>query len=181
MTQEALVIFVNLVVHQGLLAHRLTAYALLETLDDFLHDRLVENHALARHHTQHITACEQFSALQTDTVATRIEHVNPQFFVENLTREDKHLNLRIGLLGLTADFHTDGGGTVQSEVEQHEVGLLLFDESPVSRLILCRSDDFRLRNLVTENTFGTLQFQGNILHNDYFEIFHIVNILSFLS
>ena len=62
---------------------------------------------------------------------------------------------------------------IKSEVEQHEVGGLLFDEFPVSRLVLCRSDDLSFRDVGTDNAKGAFEFEGHILNDDDFKILHI--------
>lgn len=63
MAKETLIVFVNLIIHECLLPHQLVAHAMLEALDDFLENGLIEHHFLACHHADHIAACEQFATL----------------------------------------------------------------------------------------------------------------------
>ena len=78
------------------------------------------------------------------------------------------------LLRVAADLDANGGRAAQSEVEQHEVGLLLLQQPPVSRLVLCCSDYFCLGNVGAHDTEGSFEFEGYILNDDDFEIFHII-------
>ena len=166
MAQETLVVLINLVVDEGFLTSQLRRDSMLEAIDNLLQDGLVEYQLLAFHDGHHVTTRQQFATLQNDAVGTRIEHVHPQFLVEYLARKDEYLHLRIELLGLTADFHTYRCRATQSEVEQHEVGLLLFDESPEGSLVLSRADDFRFWYLVTYDAFCTFQFEGYVLNDN---------------
>ena len=75
-------------------------------------------------------------------------------------------------LSMTADLNTDGGRASKPEIEQHEIGLLLLQQSPIGRLVLRRSDDFGLGDIVADNTLRALQLQGHVLYDDYFEVFH---------
>ena len=173
MAQETLVVFINLVIDESLLAHQLAVHALLESLDNLLQDRLVEDHLLAAHAARHITTGEQFAALQDDSVASGIQRIHPKLLVENLARKDEHLHVGILLLGAAADFHANGGRTAQSQIEQHEVGLLRLDKSPVSRFVFGSSYDFCLRNVGLEDALGTFQLQWNIFYYNHFKILHI--------
>ena len=51
--------------------------ALLESLDNLLEYRLVENVFLATHNAFHVTSCEQFATLQADAVSTSVEDIDP--------------------------------------------------------------------------------------------------------
>ena len=84
---------------------------------------------------------------------------------------------------MAADLHSDGRRASQSQVEQHQVGQLLLDESPVGGFVLCCSDDLGLRDIVTEDAHGTFQLEGHILYNDDFKWFHIclVNVISIVG
>ena len=77
MTEETLVVLVDLVVHERLLLHELTAHGSLEALDNLLEDRFVEHQLFAIHHGRHIATSEQFACLQDDAVGTSIEHIHP--------------------------------------------------------------------------------------------------------
>ena len=144
---------------------------MLEAVDNLFEDGLVEHHLLALHHTRHVGPCQQFAALEADAVATCIEHIHPQLFVEYLAGEDEHFHVRIRLLGVAANLDTHGGAAAQTKVEQHQVGRIALDESPVLRLVLGRSNDFGLGDVVTEDAFSAFQFERNILHDDDFEFF----------
>lgn len=160
MAQETLVILINLIIYQSLLTHQLAVYALLETVYYLLKDRLVEHQFLTSHAARHIATRKEFATLQNDAVAARIEHINPEFFVQNFSCKDEHLHVRILLLGLAADFYAYRGGTAQSEVEQNQIGQLLLDEFPIGYFALGSTDDFSLWNIILEDTLCTLQFQG---------------------
>ena len=118
------------------------------------------------------TYCEYFRALLAKgdvfhiAFGSGIEHVNPKLLVQDFAGEDEYAHLRIHLLGLTAYLDADSRGAAQSEVEQHEVGLLLFDESPEGSLVLSRADDFRFWYLVTYDAFCTFQFEGYVLNDN---------------
>ena len=69
---------------------------------------------------------QQFTRFQDNAVGTGVENVDPEFLVEYLASEDKHLDTGVHLLCRATQFDADGGGTAQSEVKQYEVGQLLF-------------------------------------------------------
>ena len=177
MAQETLVILINLIIHQSLLTHQLAVYAPLETVYYLLKDRLVEHQFLTSHAARHIATRKEFATLQNDAVAARIEHIYPEFFVQNFSCKDEHLHVRILLLGLAADFYAYRGGTAQSEVEQNQIGQLLLDEFPIGYFALGSTDDFSLWNIILEDTLCTLQFQGHVFYYDDFKIFHFLIFL----
>ena len=174
MTKETLVIFVNLVVHQCLLLDNLAADRGFETLDDLLEDRLVEHQLLAIHHGRDITTSQQLASLQNNTVSPGIQHVHPQFLIQDLTREDQHLHLRVQFLRVTTDLHADGGRSPKAEIKQHEVGNLLLEQSPVGWFRVCCTNHFRLWDVRADYTEGAFQFEGHILNDNDFEMIHVV-------
>ena len=76
---------------------------------------------------------------------------------------------------MTTDFHPYSGGATQAQIEQHQVGLVLLNQTPESRFVLCRSDNLRLRDLITKNTFCAFQFQRHVFYDNYFEVIHDCN------
>ena len=151
MTQKAFIIFVDLIIDERLLLDELSTDGGLEALHDLLQDRLVEHQLLTVHHSVHITAGKQLSRLQDHTVGTCVKHVDPQLLVENLTGEDQHLDIRIQFLGMSAYLHADGRRPAKSKIQEHEIGLLLFDHPPVSLFVLCCPDDLGLRDVITND------------------------------
>ena len=180
MAEEALIIFVDVVRDESLLAHDLIVDTFLEPLHDLFEDRLIEDELLTAHHSFDIIARQQFPGLEDDTVAACVEHIDPQLLIQDLTREDKHLHLRIALLRMAADLHTDSRRAAEAEVEQHEVGLLLPHQFPVGGLIGCRTEDMCLRNVVGNDSFRAFELEGHILYNDDIEVFHIAFYLFLL-
>jgi len=77
MPEQALVIFVYLVMHERFLTCELAAYGTFETLHYLLQNRLVEDKTLAFHYAAYITTREQFATLQNYTIGTGIEHIHP--------------------------------------------------------------------------------------------------------
>ena len=177
MAKETLVVLINLIIHQSLLTHQLAVYAPLETVYYLLKDRLVEHQFLAAHTARHIATCKEFATLQDDAVAARIEHIYPEFFVQNFSRKDEYLHVRILLLGLTADFYAYRGRTAQTQVEQNQVRQLLLDEFPIGYFALGSTDDFSLGNIVFKDSLCALQFQGHVFYYDDFKIFHCLIFL----
>ena len=145
---------------------------MLEAVDDFLKDGLVENHLLSLHDARHIGPGQQLATLQTDTVATSIEHVHPELLVQDLSCEYQHFHLWVALFGMSAYLHAYGSRTTQPQVEQHQVGKIVLDESPILGLILSCADNLGFGNVVTEDSFCAFQFQGHVFHDDYFKLFH---------
>ena len=172
MTKEALVIFVNLIIYQSLLAHQLTIDTFLETFYDFLQNRLIENHLLTTHAGSHIATGQEFPTLQDNTIATCIKNIHPELLIQDFSRENQYLYVRILFLGIAADFYTHRSGTAQTKIEKHEVRQLLFDEFPIAHLTVSCSDNLSFGYIVFENSFRTFQFQRYILYYDYFKIVH---------
>ena len=158
MAQETLVILVYLVSDESLLPKNLVAHHALELLYNLFENGLIKHQSLAIHHAGYVAPRKQFAAFEYNPIATCIEHVEPQFLIKNLARKDKHLNLGKLLLGVPANLYADGGRTTQTEVKQHQVGQLLFQQFPIRRFVICRPDDGCLRYFVSEYAFRTLQF-----------------------
>ena len=172
MAQESLVVLVYLVVYQGLLLNQFATNGTLKALYNLFEDRLVEHQLFAIHHGRYIATCEQLACLQDDTIGTSIEHINPQLLVQYLTSKNQHLYIGMYLLGVAADFYTYGSRTTQTQIEQHQVGLLLLDEAPVGLLVLGCSNHFGLGNITLHDAKGALKLQGHIFYYYYFEVFH---------
>ena len=117
MTQETLVILVNLVVHQRFLLGQLGIDGTLEALYNLTQDRLIKHQLLAVHYTLNIMAGQQFASLENDAVGTSVQDVDPQFLIQNFAREDQHLDIRMHLLRRAAYLNTDGSRATQSEVK----------------------------------------------------------------
>ena len=177
MAQKTFVILINLVIDQCLLTSQLRRDGMFETLDNLFENGLVEHQLLALHHRHDVVTGQQFTALQDNTIGTGIEHVNPKFLVQYLARKDEHFHLFVEFFGLTTDFNTNGGRTAQSKVEQHEVGLLLFDQSPKAGLIFCSPNNLSFGNLMTYNAFSTFEFEGHVLDNNHLKFFHCIWVM----
>ena len=74
---------------------------------------------------------------------------------------------------MAAYLNTHGGASPKPEVEQKEVGLVVANESPIFRLIVCSAYYLRLGNVVADNSFCTFEFEGHILYYYYLEIIHV--------
>ena len=116
--QETLVITVNLVVDERLLARCIAAHILTETLNEFFEHRLVEDIALACHHIVYLVFCEQFACLERYTVGTGIEHIDPQLLVEELACEHEHLHLWMLFFHSRTDFHTHSCRATKTKVKE---------------------------------------------------------------
>ena len=60
----------------------------------------------------------------------------------------------------------------QSEVEQHEVGHLLFEHFPVGRLAIGGADDVGLGNVGFYDSYRSFQFKRNVFYDDNFKVLH---------
>ena len=103
MTEETLVILVNLVIHQSLLLVELRAYATLEAVDNLSQDGFVEHQLLAVHHGNDIVTGEQFARFQDDAISPGIEDVHPQVKVLIFTGEILNEKLWVDVLDAGAD------------------------------------------------------------------------------
>ena len=175
-TEETLVVLVDLVVDEGFLLHKLTTNGGLETLDNLFEDGFVEHEFLAIHHGRDIATREQLARLEDDTIGTCIEHIDPELFVEDLAREDEHLDIGMEFLGVAANLDAHRGGASKAQVEQHEVGLLLFEQSPVGWFVFGRSYHFCFRNIAPDDSQSAFKFEGHILDNNYFKFIHIYDL-----
>ena len=77
MAEEPLVVLINFIIDHRLLMHQLASYTLLESINDLLKNRLVENQFLSTHTGCHITTGKQFSALEYNAFTSSIEHIYP--------------------------------------------------------------------------------------------------------
>ena len=78
------------------------------------------------------------------------------------------------LFSVATYLYANSSRTAKPKVEQHEVRFLLFKQPPVGRLSVGCSNNFRLRNISADDAEGALQFKGDILYDDNFEVLHIL-------
>ena len=71
-TEETLVILVDVIVEECFLTHGFVEHRPAETLEYLLQNGLIEHHALAVEHTLHITLRKQFTTLQDDAVGSGV-------------------------------------------------------------------------------------------------------------
>ena len=180
MPEQTLVVLVDFVVEHHFLMSVVVIDRLFETVEDLLQNGLVEHHALTGHHTHHVASCQQLTALEDDAIGASVECIDPKALVEYLACEDEHMDVRVFLAQCRADVNSHGGGTAQSEVEQNQVWQFLTEQGPQFVLCHCRSDDFRLGDVVAEDLFGAFQFQFGVFYNDYFEFIHILYFFTFI-
>ena len=77
MAEEALVVFVDVVVDERVLSHGVLEDGVAETLEHLFEDWLVEDHALAVEDALHVATGEEFAALEYDAVSSCIKGIDP--------------------------------------------------------------------------------------------------------
>ncbi|CDC97987.1 unknown [Prevotella sp. CAG:474] len=177
MSQKTLIVLINLIVNQRLGTHKATPDTMFESLYYLLEYGLIENQTFTAHTAGNITSGEQFATLQNNSVATSIEHIHPEFLIKYLSCKDKDLNPWIILFGVSAQLNAHSGRATKSQVEQHQIGLMLLHELKIVLLIVCSSNNYGFGNLIFEDTFCSFEFERNILYYDYLKFFHICKLL----
>ena len=68
------------------------------------------------------------------------------------------LDFSQGLSNGTGNNAKQSSGSTESKVKKHEIGELIFNQFPISRLIVGGSDDFRFGYIISYDALGTFQF-----------------------
>ena len=79
------------------------------------------------------------------------------------------------LFGRAANLYADSGAAAEPEVEQHEVGQLLLQHAPIFRLVAGCAYNLGFRYLVADNTFRSLQLEGDVFYDNHFKVFHTLS------
>ena len=147
MPQVTLIIFINIIIYQGIILLNLTQYRLTEAHHDFFQNRLIENQTTSVHYQLNIIPLQQIASFQYYTISTSRKSLNPQTLVQNFACKNQNLQISISVTKLTAYINTYCRTATKTKVKKNQIRPVLTHQLPQFRFILSCTDYFSLGNI----------------------------------